>query len=104
MNKYGAGFYEQELANAVKETGNEFFVAPFTASAQLASFFLNEMLNVCFGSRALLGYEVIDQAIIGIDMKNEKFKFIDRNDTKLSLSEIREKIVEEGLLYPSIPY
>lgn len=92
------------MANAVKETGNEFFVAPFTAHAQLASFFLNEMLNVCFGSKALLGYEVIDQAIVAIDLKNEKFKFVDRNDAKQNLNEVREKIVEEGLMYPSIPY
>ena len=31
--RYGAQFYAQELQNAAKETGNEFFVAPYTASA-----------------------------------------------------------------------
>jgi disulfide oxidoreductase YuzD len=37
-------------------------------------------------------------------LKNEKFKFVDRNDAKQNLNEVREKIVEEGLMYPSIPY
>ena len=31
--RYGAQFYAQELANAANLTDNEFFVAPFTASA-----------------------------------------------------------------------
>jgi hypothetical protein len=41
-------------------TNNIFFVAPYTSSAQLAIFFKELMINVCFGSPALLGYECID--------------------------------------------
>jgi len=54
-------------------TGNEFFVAPYTASAQLAIFFKDLMINVCFGTYSLLGYELIDQAIISFDFEQETF-------------------------------
>lgn len=60
IEKYGSYFYQQELAVACEQTKNDFFVAPYTASAQLASFFKEMMINVCFGSVALLGFDEID--------------------------------------------
>jgi hypothetical protein len=71
------------LANAANLSGNELFVAPFTASAQLAIFFKDLIINVCFGSPALLAYEAIDQAITTFDLEQQTFTFMDRGDTGL---------------------
>lgn len=104
LQRYGASFYQQELANAASETGNEFFVAPFTASAQLAIFFKDLMINVCFGSPALLGYEAIDQAITSFDLEASSFTFMDRGDSGLTLAQVRSQLVEGGLVYPHVKY
>lgn len=99
--RYGAQFYAQELANAANLTDNEFFVAPFTASAQLALFFKDLIINVCFGSPSLLAYEAIDQAITSFDIDAQTFTFMDRGDTSLKLPELRKQIVSAGLVYPN---
>ena len=33
-------------------------------------------------------------------MQKETFSFVDRNDLKTSMADVREKIIEAGLLYP----
>lgn len=58
------------------------------------------MINVCFGQLSLLGFKDIEQAIIGFDLEVGTFTFVDRNDSKLQLNEIRNQIVESGLVYP----
>ena len=60
IEKYGAYFYQAELALACEQTGNDFFIAPYTASAQLAAFYKEMMINVCFGSLALLSFDEIN--------------------------------------------
>lgn len=74
-------------------------MAPYTSSAQLALFFKDLMINVCFGSVALLGFEVIDQAITSFDLEKETFSFVDRADAGLDLKDVREKIIEAGCFY-----
>lgn len=84
LKLYGAAFYTQELANAATQTGNDIFIAPYTASAQLAMFFRDMVFNVCIGSLALLAYDGIDQAVTSIDLQAGTFTFVDRADLGLS--------------------
>lgn len=62
------------------------------------------MINVCFGSPALLGYEAIDQAITSFDLEAGTFAFMDRSDCGLTLAQVRSQLVEGGLVYPNVKY
>lgn len=52
-------------------------------------FYRDMIFNVCIGSVALLAFDSIDQAVIGLDLQAKTFTFVDRADIDLSLAEIR---------------
>mmetsp|Transcript_30657 Transcript_30657/g.37917 ORF Transcript_30657/g.37917 Transcript_30657/m.37917 type:complete len:168 (+) Transcript_30657:85-588(+) len=55
LQVYGSRFYMQEVINATKVVENcSFFVAPYTATAQLAQFFADSLIQVAFGTSRLL--------------------------------------------------
>jgi hypothetical protein len=61
LTEYGSRFYQEEIIAAVKQVhGCSFFVAPFSSSAQLVQFYSEQMVNVVFGSAALICHQKID--------------------------------------------
>lgn len=65
LHNFGSRFYMQELVrrssllylskvNAANETGSEYFIAPYTATAQIAFLYESELVHACCGSWGLL--------------------------------------------------
>ena len=93
--QYGSRFYQQEIINATNAVKNcSFFIAPFFASAQLACFYQEEVIQVAFGTSKLLCFERFDQAIVDFNLTQGTFSFIDRDDLKLA-NESRQSALAE---------
>ena len=54
---------------------------------------------MCFGSLALLGLEIYDQAIIDFDLKDKTFTFVVRDELSTKLDELRKLIVNDGYVF-----
>ena len=54
---------------------------------------------MCFGSLALLGLEIFDQAIIDFDLKDKTFTFVVRDELSTKLDELRKLIVNDGYVF-----
>jgi hypothetical protein len=66
--------------NATTKTKNEFLIAPYLAASQMASLFAQKLVNVGFGTLALLGLESFEQAIFDFDLKAKTFTFVVRDE------------------------
>lgn len=64
-------------------------------------FFKEQLVNVCVGSVALLGFEVMEQAITEINLRDGTFTFLDRQDCA-SEQDMGVAMVESGLLFPHV--
>jgi hypothetical protein len=65
----------------------------------MASLFSQKLINVCFGSLALLGLEKFDQVIFDFDLKDKTFTFVVREELNTDKEHLRELIVNDGYVF-----
>lgn len=69
------------MINATKAVNNcSFFIAPYTATAQLSQFYADSLVQIAFGTSRLLCYKDFDQVVVDLNVEAGTFTFIDRND------------------------
>jgi len=97
LDEYGSRFYQEEIIKATKAVENcSFFIAPYSACAQLVQFQLDKLVNVVFGSAKLLCFDKIDQAIVDFDINKGTFTFIDRKDLDKNIEDLANYFVMAG--------
>ena len=65
----------------------------------MVSLFNQKLVNVCFGSLALLCYETLEQVIFDFDLKAKTFRFVVREELGTNQQELEKLIVDDGYVY-----
>lgn len=85
--------------NATAKTKNEYLIAPYLATSQMASLYQQKLVNVCIGSHALLGFDLFEQAIVDFDLEAKTFTYVVREELKTEIADLQKLIVDDGLVY-----